>query len=130
MTEREIRGPDNQQLEVFSYISDEERVPKGYPLFCIRSIADGSCAIAANLLIDSLRAAVDSTTRLQSVIALVQRHRHGRTDPVTLAFSNNRGRLNAGDEWRTTTALGLVSLYHAAAVDLPQRMTHWMEFMP
>lgn len=94
-------------------------------------MATGSCVTAANLLIDSLRAAVDSATRLQSVIALVHRHKHGRTDPVTLTFSKNRGRLIAGDEWRTSTALGFVSLYHyAVTVDLPQRMTHWMEFIP
>lgn len=131
MTECVIRGPDNQQLEVFSYISDEERVPKGYPLFGIRLTANGSCATAAHFLIDSLRTAVDSATRLQSVIALVHRHKHGRTDPVTLTFSKNRGRLIAGDEWRTSTALGFVSLYHdAVIVDLPQRMTHWMEFIP
>ena len=31
-----MRGKDEQQLEVFSYVSPEQRVPQGYPLRPLR----------------------------------------------------------------------------------------------
>ena len=35
-----MRGNDEQQLDVFSYISPEQRVPQGYPLRPLRVMTD------------------------------------------------------------------------------------------
>jgi transposase len=35
-----MRGDDQQQLAVFSYVSPEERIPKDHPLRPVRAMAD------------------------------------------------------------------------------------------
>jgi hypothetical protein len=37
-----MRGQDDQQTEVFSYIPVEDRIPQGYPLRRIRAMVDRS----------------------------------------------------------------------------------------
>jgi hypothetical protein len=40
-----MRGDDDQQLGVFSYVSPEQRVPQEHPLRPIRAMAMRPCAI-------------------------------------------------------------------------------------
>jgi transposase len=35
-----MRGRDEQQLDVFSYVSPEQRVPQGHPLRLLRAMTD------------------------------------------------------------------------------------------
>jgi transposase len=35
-----MRGDDNQQLDVFSYVSPEQRIPQNHPLRLLRAMAD------------------------------------------------------------------------------------------
>jgi hypothetical protein len=35
-----MRGNDEQQLDVFSYISPEQRIPRGHPLRPLRAMTD------------------------------------------------------------------------------------------
>jgi transposase len=37
-----MRGDDEQQLDVFSYVSPEQRIPQEHPLRPIRAMADGA----------------------------------------------------------------------------------------
>jgi len=36
-----MRGKDEQQLDMFSYISPEQRVPQDHPLRSLRAMTDG-----------------------------------------------------------------------------------------
>ena len=100
-----MRGDDRQPDAMFSYVSAEQRVPRiirsaPFARWSMRSCAtcrasstgcmrDGrpavdsarapaARAVAADLLLDSQRAAADGAARLQHPVSLVRRHGHGR----------------------------------------------------
>src|SRR5205809_7615579 len=99
-----MRGKDEQQLDVFSYISPEQRVPKGHPLRLLRGMNDealrnlqprfnklyaktGRPSIAPEKLLRALllqalhsvrrRTDADGTTRLQPAVPMVRGFEHG-----------------------------------------------------
>jgi len=99
-----MRGDDEQQLGVFSYVNPEQRVPQDHPLRPLRVMTDEAlrelqrrfskpredrtaidsageaiaCTVAASTLLRAQRTHVDGTTRLQPVVPLVRRPEHGR----------------------------------------------------
>src|SRR5664280_1919434 len=102
-----MRGEDEQQLGVFSYVSPEQRVPQDHPLRPLRAMADeawrelqprfsklyaktGRPSIAPEKLLRALllqvlyfgaqRAHVDGATGLQPAVPLVRGIEHGRRD--------------------------------------------------
>jgi hypothetical protein len=99
-----MRGQDEQQLDVFSYVSPEQRVPHDHPLRPLRVMTDealrelqprfnklyaktGRPSIAPEKLLRALllqgpvlgaqRANVDGTTQLQPAVPLVRGPEHG-----------------------------------------------------
>jgi transposase len=99
-----MRGKDEQQLDVFSYISREQRVPQDHPLRSPRAMADealsdlqprfnrlyaktGRPSIAPEKLLRALllqalysvaqQANADGTARLQPALSLVRGLEHG-----------------------------------------------------
>ena len=95
-----MRGADNKQSSMFSYISAERRVPKDHPLRAIRAMADTALkaldqrfagmyasagapvdcagaaaprAVAVSLVHRAQRTAVDGATRLQFPVPVVRR---------------------------------------------------------
>ena len=99
-----MRGKDEQQLDVFSYISPEQRVPQDHPLRLLRvmtdealrnlqprfnklyaktgrpSIAPGETVASAPAASASLRAQrtdADGTIRLQPAVPMVRGFEHG-----------------------------------------------------
>ena len=99
-----MRGKDEQQLDVFSYVSPEQRVPPDHPLRSLRAMTDealqrlkprynslyartGRPSIAPEKLLRALllqalysvrsEHAVDGTDRLQPSIPLVRGPDHG-----------------------------------------------------
>ena len=99
-----MRGIDQQQSHMFSYLSPEARVRKDHPLRAMRTMVDEvlralsprfdrmyargpavDCAgeavagaVAADAVLDSQRAAADGRDRLQHAVPLVRRAEHGR----------------------------------------------------
>src|ERR1019366_79028 len=100
-----MRGKDEQQLDVFSYVSPEQRVPQHHPLRRLRVMTDEgikrtattvpqavrenraavdragevvASAPAASAVLGAQRTAVDGTARLQSAVPLVRGLEHGR----------------------------------------------------
>src|SRR5271168_3587051 len=100
-----MRGDDQQQGRVFSYVSAEERVPADHPLRAVRRSVDevlremtrefdrvytktGRPSIAPERLLRALllqvfysirkRTAADGATGLQPVVPVVRGARHGR----------------------------------------------------
>jgi hypothetical protein len=99
-----MRGKDEQQLDVFSYVSPEQRVPQDHPLRSLRAMTDealrelqprfnklyaktGRPSIApeqllralhtASALLGAQRTDVDGTTQLQPAVPLVRGPKHG-----------------------------------------------------
>ncbi len=77
-----MRGTDNEQSSMFSYISAERRVPKDHPLRAIRVMVDRALkdldkraaaarADAAGVVHRAQRTAADGTTRLQFPVPVV-----------------------------------------------------------
>src|ERR1019366_4808505 len=100
-----MRGKDEQQLDVFSYVSPEQRVPQHHPLRRLRVMTDEgvkraaatipqavrenraavdragevvASASAASAVLGAQRTAVDGTARLQPAVPLVRGLEHGR----------------------------------------------------
>ena len=99
-----MRRKDEQQLDVFSYVSPEQRVPQDHPLRSLRAMTDealrdlqprfnklyaktGRPSIAPEKLLRALllravlgahRTTADGTARLQSAVPLVRGLEHGR----------------------------------------------------
>ena len=100
ITMARMRGDDRQPDSMFSYVSAEQRVPTDHPLRAIRALVDdvlrdmsrefdglyarvgppvdsaraaAAGAVAADLLLDSQRAAADGAARLQPAVSLVRR---------------------------------------------------------
>src|SRR6266576_6602332 len=98
MVRKGMRGDDQQQNPIFSYLSPEERVRKDHPLRAIRTMVDEvltrtvaalrcdvrsrgpsvDCAgeavagaVAADVVLDPQRATADGRDGLQSVVPLV-----------------------------------------------------------
>ena|ERR1700730_6539015 len=94
---RGLRGNDDKQLDVFSYINSEQRVPQDHPLRSLRAMTDEALqqlaprfnhlyaktgrpsicagevvasAPAASIVLGAKRADVDGTTQLQSAVPL------------------------------------------------------------
>src|SRR6266542_927898 len=98
LVRRSMRGKDEQQLDVFSYVSPEQRVPQDHPLRLLRAMTDEALrdlqprfnklyaktgeivagAPAAGAVLGAKRTAVDGTTRLQPAVPLVRGLEHGR----------------------------------------------------
>jgi|SRR5438552_18083630 len=99
-----MRGKDEQQLDVFSYVSPEQRVPQDHPLRTLRGMTDealkelqprfnklyaktGRPSIAPEKLLRALllqalysvrkRTDVDGTAQLQPAVPLVRGLEHG-----------------------------------------------------
>ena len=100
-----MRGKDEQQLDVFSYVSPEQRVPQDHPLRLLRAMTDealqqlkprfnklyaktgrpldstGEAAagpLAASAVLGAQRTNANGTARLQSVVPVVRGLEHGR----------------------------------------------------
>jgi len=99
-----MRGQDDQQLGVFSYVSPEQRIPHDHPLRQLRVMADEalrelkprfsrlyaktgrpsiapekllSCVAAPGVVLRAQRTDADGATRLQPVVPLVRGTEHG-----------------------------------------------------
>src|SRR2546427_6480725 len=96
-----MRGQDEQQLGVFSYVSPEQRIPYDHPLRQLRAMADEAlrelkprfsrlyaktgrevvaCVAAPSVVLRAQRTDADGATRLQLVVPLVCGTEHGRSD--------------------------------------------------
>ena len=105
MVREGMRGEDQQQNQMFSYLSPETRVRKDHPLRAIRAMVDEvlsqlvatvrqhvrqrgpavdcagevvASAVAADAVLDPQRAAADGTDRLQPAVPLVRGPERGR----------------------------------------------------
>src|SRR6059058_4418936 len=97
-----MRGKDEQQLDVFSYVSPEQRVPQDHPLRTLRGMTDEALkelqprftvrenratvdrtgeivasAPAAGAVLGAKRTDVDGTAQLQPAVPLVRGLEHG-----------------------------------------------------
>jgi hypothetical protein len=94
-----MRGKDDQQLDVFSYINREQRVPQDHPLRPLRVMTDEALgnlqprfnklytvdcagevvagAPCASSVLGAKRTDVDGTARLQPAVSLVRGLEHG-----------------------------------------------------
>jgi hypothetical protein len=99
-----MRGDDEQQLDVFSYVSPEQRIPADHPLRPVRAMADEAmrdlkpcfselysqygeafdcsrkiapCFAVASSVLGAQRTHADGATELQSVVPLVCRIEYG-----------------------------------------------------
>src|SRR5438445_6390889 len=102
-----MRGHDEQQLGVFSYVNSEQRIPHDHPLRQLRAMADEAlrelkprfsrlyaktgrpsiapgevvaCVAAPSVVLRAQRTDADGATRLQLVVPLVCGTEHGRSD--------------------------------------------------
>jgi len=102
-----MRGQDEQQLGVFSYVNSEQRIPHDHPLRQLRAMADEAlrelkprfsrlyaktgrpsiapgevvaCVAAPSVVLRAQRTDADGATRLQLVVPLVCGTEHGRSD--------------------------------------------------
>jgi len=98
-----MRGKDEQQLDVFSYVSREQRVPQDHPLRSLRAMTDAALRglqsrlnrgyaktgrprlhrricygpPTAGVVLGAQRTDADGTARLQPAVPLVRGLEHG-----------------------------------------------------